>query len=567
MILYLVIFYLINLSWGQDNSVNEWKEYIKLFPDLAQSNFIDDANITKYENITAVIGSPVILDNRDVIIGYQNIYSYARPPSLKNEGRIATRHDEYFIANKDIVCTDVIVVQQQTQLLSNLSVLLPYRSIAIIDCLNPNNDPPSTSLKSSIKTLKLHQLERRARIVHATLLMPNLEFMIGNKRVRVEGLRDSVNIIASLDFFINIRDKEAKLAWGQFSYRNDRYREMFSAYALTLPFAQNILLQVVPLASKLDSSSYPTEQDMKLYAAYTDLFYCGERFCSGGPMTGKSGTPYAFQREDYYNNAIKGINQLMTKLNTYVSLIMRTLVNQKSQFTNHIQNTGLFMISGQCYVSETAEVFGKKIQNQLPHELGHTYNLPDYSGHGTPDDKLLSYALNTDHTLLVPWISNNYESYRGSMNSGYGDSTFQYYTRLNRYSSLLAYDSVTRDRDDLPETFWNNLNNTNMRSLMITRHNIEYFGFVINAYAPLTPLLSTPPGGSYVVIRRFLCTNELDVKYISNVERFVLPYEWIADREASIVITYNGNTKRLYLTDEGRDLPLPYSGIYPSLFN
>lgn len=555
----------LNISW-----TSVWQKYIKIFPRLKSRQY--DQSASDYENITAVLGERELSRAQNYLDAKQdNIYSFARPPNFEFDGEVAENANGVYIVQDIQLCNDMIVVQQRTHLLYEISTVLPFRSLAIIDCLN--NDPPSVNLNWAWKNFYSQNGKHRARIVHGDQLNPGSSFKIGNMTVRVEEENESINVVAAIDFFINIRDKSANLKVGQFSFRNPAYKNVFTEYALTVPFSQSVLLQAAPLAVKISAQNYPDDDDMLVATSYTDVIYCGNRKCDGGPFEGIDDTPYAFNREDYFPTVFSGINTLLTKDNRKTSLIMRSILNQKSQFANHVQYTGLFMTTAQCYVSQTADDFGDGVQNELPHEMGHTYNLRDYHGLAGPKDKLTSYALNRDNSLLEPWKDSDDINviYRGSMNSGTGNPSFKYYTRLNHYSTLAAHRSVNLAKDDLPDEFWKNIKNPEMRSIVVTKQSKEFIAFVINAYAKHTVLLTSPPtpgDSSTVVLKRYTCDNLLEVKYLKNVDRFVLPYEWVKNREASFVVEYNGSTKRFYLTDEARHkLPAPYYAISHNIFS
>ena len=516
------------------------------------------------------------------IIYREPISSFATTADLENVQPSQRRAGKQIYANviKDTVLVDKITIQQRTQLTANVKVLLPFRPVIFIDGTAATEDKAKLPLVSLPTTLQWYSLynERRvlAKVIDSRHMIPGHTFTIDGRLVHIEDEYQSVNIIASCDFFVNIADKKLaakNLDVGQFSYRSTHYKHAFSEYALTLPFSQSILLQLVPLGCKLNSTEFPSVADLALPSSFADLNYCGiNRSCNGGPMTGVSDTPYAFNREDYYYRLFMDVNRLLTKRNDNVSSIMRTLINQRSQFADSIAVTGLFMVSGQAYVADTASSFkipATRIQNELPHELGHTYGLADYSGDGI-QEKLLHYSVRRDLQLIIPFMKDTYECTRGSMNEGKGNETYEYYTRLNRYSTMQAYANVVNGNKDLPNKFWQNINNSKMRTiLMVLNGSVDYTGFMINAYAPLTPLLTTAPlSGQFVELRKYWRTHEKQKFYIDTTRnsRFTLAYEWLNNADATFVLIYKGISKRFYLSDDGRNIPAPFSAIYPALY-
>lgn len=542
-----------------DLPVSEFDWLIKKFPNLYNRN----ADNNTIEDINAIISSPKSPKEADRVVTGPT-YSYARPSGLYYTGSKAETMGFAYITNNNNVCVDNIVVQQMTYLIDELKVLLPYRSVAFVNCKNPN-DLPKISLPTGKININIYDKSYPAKIINANRLTPGLEFYVNGNKVRVEYEYESVNIISSSDLFLNIRNKQQSFKYGQFSFRQPRYQEMFTTYALSIPFSQNILLQLSPLPSFLDLEKVPTEEDRSLPGTFATMEYCGRRHCNGGQYEGVSGTPYSFQREDYIDSTYVKINKLMTKANWESRLIHRSIVNQKSQFPNHVQETGLFKIEATCFVSATQEAYDRYIQNELPHELGHTYSLPDYSGNNNPNEKLMHFSLTRNLKLAVPF-NKNYRNDRGSMNGGDGIGVLDHYTRLNRYSTLQVHRNVKNDNNTFPNEFFNLLN-TDERSLMFVVQGNDLMGFVQNAYSKTDPILDRPPSSAYVTFKLYKDSTLLDTKYVAIPEtRISVPYEWISKPGASLVTNYFYNKKRFYLPNDVAKTPRPFIAIKPDLF-
>lgn len=547
-----------NSTVSGDASEFEW--VIRNFPDV----YKDEESENVYEDINSVIedpNAPQVFADKEVT---GPTYSYARPPGFMYTGSKTSQMNWKYLTNKDNVCVDNIAVQQMTHLVSELSVLLPYRSVAFLNCNSPD-DLPEISLPTGRINLDVYDKLYPAKIINGDRLTPGLEFYVNNKKVRVEYELESVNIISSVDLFLNIRDKKQSFKYGQFSYRNPKYKEMFTTYALSLPFSQNILLQLSPLPSFLDLEKIPSDEDRAVPGGFATAQYCKQRKCDGGSYEGKSGTPYAFQREDYMSSVFASLNKLMTKQNKGSSLIHRSIVNQKSQFENHVQYTGLFKIEAAAFVSETQEAYNKYGQNELPHELGHTYSLKDWSGSEIPNDKLVHFNL-LRYLRLGLTFGKTYINDRGSMNAGGGNGILDHYTRVNRYSTIQIHNNVKKENNTFPNKFFELLD-SDERSLLFAVQDIELMAFVQNAYSQPSQVLDTQPSGRHVKVELYKDSELLDTKYVPLPEwRAVVPYSWVSGPGASIVTYYNSNKKRFYLPNDVASMPRPFVSIKPSLF-
>lgn len=513
-----------------------------------------------------------------VIAIQDNYFSFATPHLLHSHHRGWNRFSNIIrdiLIPRDELCRHSITIQQRTQLTSNVHVLLPYRSVLFLAC--DHKKLPTISLPSQRQWVNLtHDRQVMGVYVDSKYMIPGEKFIINDDHtIYVEEEFESVNIIVESDFFINIHDKRENLDVGQFSYRFFHYKEAFSEYALSVPFSQSILLHMNVLGSMLDASEYPSEQQhLSLPSTFVDVFYCGkERYCNGGPMIGNSTTPYAFEREDYYNDVFMGLHRLITNnSNEELSYIMRIVVNQKSQFSTHIQDTGFFMASGHCYVMSTAKYFRENyVQNELPHELGHTYSLADNSGSDTLNDKLLHYSLRPDLTLTYPWSqTDNYRSFRGSMNNGNGDYTFGHYTRLNRYSTLQAHNTITHARYDMPKKFWSHLRSNIKTILLVCNAQKEFLGFVINSYVELTPLHNENICENCIIISKYTQNRNLvktiKIPFDRHKPFLALSYDMWLDNNCTFTLAFRGTLKRFYFVHEGKNIPPPYFGIAAHLF-
>jgi hypothetical protein len=468
-----------------------------------------------------------------------------------------SRAPDYNVIDK-LKCNEDIVIQQRTFLIDELTFLLPYRSVMFVSC--KTNILPRISIRHGSYNTTINSRKYSSYVINAKDMTPNTIFFVNNRTVKIDSLESTEQIIGSLNLYLNIKNKNHFLYPTQFSYLSLSYKQAIAEYVNTIPISQTYLIQLYTMGTLLNTSKVPSKEERSRFSTFHDLVYCSkDRKCNGDNFIGKSDTPYPFEREDDFSSLLSTILSIISS--GFDKFRYRQLVSQQSQFNVGVINTGLYASDQSAFVSEGENIFGNKVQNELPHELGHTYDLPDYSGFLNPESKLIHYSLQFSLEVSQPY-SNSLE-YKGSMNGG--DLKKGAYTRLNRFSSERVYQLMKRSKL-LPPEIKNTLK-TGGASLILARFEKELFLFRVNIDIIPKPVFDTTPCltcDTTVFVYKANEKKDPNIYYIDLFLRNVvrIPNSWL--NSTNFIIVKNNFTEKLfYATDDSNNMVKPFEVVNP----
>lgn len=489
-----------------------------------------------------------------------DVESFSLLKELVNRGseKLDGRAPTYFV-DDDLKCNKDIAIQQRTFLIDELSNLLPYRSVMFISC--KTNVLPKLSIRHSSYSAVINSKTYYTYVINAKDMTPNTIFLVNNRTVKIDSIESTEQILGVANLLLNIQNKNLYLYPAQFSYLSLVIRNATSEYANTLPFSQTHIVQLYTMGTILNTSRVPTKEERDQPSCFHDLVYCSKnRRCDGGNFIGKSDTPYAFQREDNITPIFGSLVDIITK--GFNKFRYRQLVSQQSQFDIGVVNTGLFEDFQTAFVSENENVFGKKVQNELSHELGHSYDLPDYSGFIGPTSKLLHYSLQFSLEVSQPFTK--LTQYKGSMNGG--TLTNGTYTRLNRFSSERIYQLMKKSQR-LPIKIKNTLK-TGGSSLILVKLDKELFLFKLNIDIIPEPSFDVTyclTCDTTVYVYRDETREYFEVFYVDLLLRnsVRIPSSWLNSTNF-IIVKNNFTEKMFYLHNDAVNLFKPIEAVNPN---
>lgn len=497
----------------------------------------------------------------------KNVVSYALPRtlfSIDHKVKKSGVSPEYQV-NITSHCKDNIVIQQRTFLLSELKTLLPHRSVMFISC--KNNRLPKISLPYSLIQVQIDNKTYDAKVINSVMLIPGLGFEIDGQAVTVDTLESTYQIIGTSNIYLNIKDKTQIFDPAQFSYRSSSMKEAMRDYANIIPFSQTMFIQIYAMGTSLNTSYVPTNEDRRRQASFHDLFFCSPtRKCNGESFQGRMDTPYGFKREDNISPVYLRLHKIMTQ--NISDYRYRQTISQRSQFPKKIIENGFY-----CYGWRSAFVYATEkdykanhSQNELPHELGHSYDLLDYAGDIEPESKLIHYSLDLNLNIILPYTNKNMQR-KGSMNSGNIEKS--HYTRLNRYSSEYIYERMKKS-SELPKSLINDLKTGRGESLIIVNYNKDIYLFKVNINIEKEIVFMTEPClncDTTIVVYSDSCNSD-PITYYTETTQFNgqrIPHNWLTPDNV-IVIKNEFIEKLFYLPNEAIDMIPPYPGIRPEYY-
>lgn len=396
---------------------------------------LQDQVINDQDSNSGVFGEfdPTAIDLADVPVHGYN--SFTRSSSVTLDKVFQLQSQDWQIA-EPYICDDILVIQQEATYLHNLVTLLPYRSFIVIDCRNSYLDSSIVINVPNIKTFDRDIIRGTLQAtyhVDAFQLYPGRTLSIGGRSISVISEEVTQQYIISVNGWLNIENKNRfHEESGIFSMYSPKYKEHFIAYANQLPFSQSTLLQLVFLGSVPVNSSINDER--RLSSNFLDVDFCTQKVrCDGGSFSPDETTwelAQAYLLYDYLNKKFVNYKQPNQQ-----SVRSRFLVSEFVQYPTNIKEIGYFAFVYAAFVAAKPSKIDGAVDNELPHELGHTYKLPDLAGYDNFMYKHKSYRYDRDLSIDYPF-DEFFVTRRGSMNGGFSNSG--YFTSFNVYSNYFA---------------------------------------------------------------------------------------------------------------------------------
>lgn len=519
---------------------------------------------------------PQYIERANIVYDESMSFVFDRDINLNlNQITSATQNDDWIISETTL-CTDAIVIQQKAQLLSQVSKLLPNRPVMFVNCeCTECTDFPSVSLPS-IRMFWVNPgtgAKHPAVVIGAEYMQPSTSFVIADVKIDIHSEEHTKHFIVNLNQWINIQDKSSfSGVSGYFSQYTPLFESIFKVYAKQLPFSQTVLLQMVPLGSSY-LNMFPTVQERSFKSNFIDFVYCGrtvntQRFCNGGKFEGNAHGGFAFQGEEHQDVAQLAISRLFDSSKVNTNRHVRTLTNQYAEYQDRIAHTCCFANNpAGAWVGESYPV--KHVGNELPHEFGHTYSLPDWAGAHTFRQKHRSYSLDQNMSVVLPF-SSNHMSQRGCMNGGSTGPTDTLFTQMNVYSNEMA-EYVMASSNQMDPYILKNYKN-GVKSLVFVVNGRDILAYRINVDLPKTSTQTNQPSGdNYFHLLYYDGTTGALVYniYIPFVNQFVLN-DFVGNLQGRIVVEWPKYSlvKTFFLRNDGIDLVAPIEGVlasdYPS---